>query len=67
MPPRPAPRPATRPLPPRPAAAPEPPAAPTPPQPSGTGRAILGRLREMATREDEAPDVAKAIRRLLND
>lgn len=64
MPPRPAPRP---PLP-RPAAAPEPPAdPPADPPPSGTGRAILGRLREMATREDEAPDVAKAIRRLLKE
>jgi len=63
MPPRPAPRP---PLPP-PAAAPEPAAAPTPPQPAGTGRAILGRLREMSAREDEAPAVAKAIRRLLKE
>jgi hypothetical protein len=67
MPPRPAPRSAPRPPLPPPAAAPEAAEPPADPRPSGTGRAILGRLREMATREDEAPDVAKAIRRLLKE
>jgi|GEM_PF-1787983 len=63
MPPRPVHRPPLR----LPAPATDPPAAPAVPRPPGTGRAVLGRLREMAAREDEAPDVARAIRRLLKE